>query len=119
MFSIRVTTTGQADITTDVQALYAVIGDHAMYGSVHMHYQNDGFWLSSMVDRKVTAAAIRAAFPAARVRIIKSGVRVRFPVAMMERVARLEADWQTWAAQGLSHREMQRRAINHPEYLAA
>ena len=61
---------------------------------------------------------VKSAEPTARVRIVSKGrtVRVRFPSALVAARDAIMADWQSWAAEGLSHPEMQHRAINHPAF---
>ena len=115
MFTLRISTNGQPDIVISNGALETIDG--------HLHYRNDGFNISPKCYTGATvdsvAADLRAVAGAAKVRKCKRTVSVRHPAAMVAAVDAIDADWQKWAAAGLSHMEMRNRAINHPAYLAA
>lgn len=113
MFNLRISANGQADLQLD-HAVVADLQSFGKYGSVHLHFQNGGVWFSAMADRQAFADELRRRFPGLAVRVIKSGVRVYHPKALVARAEAINEAWQGWAAQGLSPAQMRVEAINHP-----
>ena len=110
---------GQVSLHADAVAIHAVVPGHGFY-------RNDGRYdVVPHGDLAVAAAAIRAAFPEARVTVrtltnhgrTRPTVSIRPSVAMLADVAALDAEWQVMAARGDSHRAMVDVVINHPTYL--
>lgn len=114
MFSLIITRTGQPAISRDFSGIDAY----------HSH-KNDGVRLTvkpyggTIDTREDLADVARAHAPAGtRIRLVKDGVMVRYPLAMVKAHKAIESDWQAWAAAGMTHGEMQRRGINHPIFRA-
>ena len=119
MFSINVHSNGQASIHTDTIAIYKATEHLGTYGTSHISYKNDGVMVMPARDNRTEARDIvKTMCPEARVRITKYGVRVRFPLALVKVADEMEAEWQGMALAGVSHREMQIAAINHPGFRA-
>ena len=113
------TPNGQVSIHAATEAIHAVVPGHGFY-------RNGGRYdVVPHGDLAVAAAAIRAAFPEARVTArtltnhgrTRPTVSIRPPAAMEADVAALDTEWQAMVARGLSHREMVDVVINHPAYL--
>ena len=109
MFSIRIHSNGEPSIHTTTGG---IAGYH--------YHRNDGVDFTPNGGETVDSVRemVKSAEPSARVRIVSKGrtVRVRFPSALVAARDAIMADWQNWAAEGLSHPEMRHRAINHPAF---
>lgn len=116
IFALAICPNGQPCISTNVRP----------FGG-HVFYRNEGFDLAPKQYAGETLdgllAQVKALAPDAKIRRLTRGstprVSVRFPAALVARRDAIAADWQSWAAAGLSHDEMRHRAINHPAYRAA
>lgn len=111
MFTLRISSNGQPSIITDVSGIDA-----------YSHYKNDGVRFSLKTYNGMTrdglAAIVKAAAPGSLVRKVRDGVMVRKPAAMVAACDEVDAAWQSWCREGLTHAEMRHRAINHPAYRA-
>jgi hypothetical protein len=111
MFTLRICTNGQPSIETDTRMVPG-----------YVHYRTDALdftpkgYAGETVD--AIAAVVAEVAPESKTRRVAKGstLRVRFPASLVAARDAIDADWQTWASEGLSHREMQHRAINHPAF---
>jgi hypothetical protein len=129
LYTLRIAINGQPSISADEVALHALATTNAtlvtstidgreyVTGRPHVSYGNDG-------ERRVTGvtgvAAFRAVVKAAGARTRKTTrcIKVLPAAALLTARDTIDADWQRWAAAGLTHREMKIRGINHPAYRA-
>ena len=119
MFSISISSNGQASIHTDTIAIYRATEHLGTYGTTHISYKNDGVLvMPATANRAEARDIIKTMCPEARTRIVKTGVRVSFPAALVAVAERMGTEWQRMAQAGTSHREMQIAAINDPDYRA-
>ena len=119
MFSLNVSSNGQTSIHTDTIAIYRATEHLGTYGTSHVIYKNDGVVVMPAIDNRTEARdIIKSMCPEARTRIVKHGVRVRFPAALVDIAEQMDAEWQRMAQAGMSHRDMQVAAINDVDYRA-
>lgn len=69
-------------------------------------------------EKRALAIDIRTAFPTARVRIVKRGVKITPSAGMVEAWELLGAQWQIDATAKMSHAAMVHKTINTPAYRA-
>ncbi len=113
---LKIARNGQPDLSADTIAIHAAAGC-----AVHGFYRNGGRYdlepvKGSDVTRREIGARIRAAFPAASVKVTARRVIVAPNLGTVFVAAALEDMWQRMAAKGTSHAEMRIAMINAPVY---
>lgn len=125
VYSLRIAANGQPHIHVDTAALCRLATRHAtitesvvmgrtcVSGRPHLHVRNDGVrHVSGVTDAGGFVSAAKAA--GMTTRRCRRHIKVAPPARMLLARDAIAADWRLWAAEGVPHREMQRRAINHP-----
>ena len=118
LFSLRHSSNGEAYIARDTAAILDAT-------DIETYHYVTGNGLRLSICRNATrelckqlAADIRAAFPTARVRVVKGGVTVNPSDTMHAAWQFLGDAWAEMARQGASHSEMVSDVINQPAYRA-
>lgn len=116
IYSARIACTGQPDIQKSTTLCFdAVRAVHPR--SFDIKYDNDGvFTLYSYknMDRAAAKAAILAVDPAVSVRIVKLGIKISPPRALVAAVADADTEWQRLIGTSLVRIEVRNRMINLP-----